>query len=484
MLHLVENSPLEMLRQLSVHFNAEMTEKLNASKSNFDNDKGKGTMYLFEIFPGLTALSFDLYLRNDLHLTISSGANASYYFGYLMEGAQQQKFSNEDRFRDIQCGQKFIIIGNQEAETEYNIKGKESFKCCYLIINFTAIKTGSPEDSRWLQTDLKELFDNSEMKTPYSYFGKIDLRVGAYAKIILDNRRTDLVGRLLMEGAILNMLGAHIQGHDRNVNMNSIEPKLSKKELNKLTNLGDYIRNNISERLTIDTISSHLMMSPKKLQSGIKFLYGYSVNQYISNYKLEEARELIHTTEVSISEICYLTGYSSRSYFSRIFYNRFGVLPSNYKKSFNENGLIYEISYRSIANKQISDADLSQIVSIARSKNPDFQITGSLISHNNIFFQLIEGPKAHVERLFENIRKDPRHSKLVVLWKGYKAVKDFTDWDMAFITDRWTVDMEVDGDMKQLDLSPVLRDVHETSLASEMLWKKVRNILKAGRTLN
>ncbi|WP_369993860.1 helix-turn-helix domain-containing protein [Winogradskyella sp.] len=44
--------------------------------------------------------------------------------------------------------------------------------------------------------------------------------------------------------------------------------------------------------------------------------------------RLDKAAQLIQETDYNVSELVYSIGFSSRSYFSKIFKQRFGVLPS------------------------------------------------------------------------------------------------------------------------------------------------------------
>jgi AraC-like DNA-binding protein len=43
---------------------------------------------------------------------------------------------------------------------------------------------------------------------------------------------------------------------------------------------------------------------------------------------LEKAKQLIETTEYTISEVCYKVGFSSPSYFTKCFKDYFGFLPT------------------------------------------------------------------------------------------------------------------------------------------------------------
>jgi len=63
---------------------------------------------------------------------------------------------------------------------------------------------------------------------------------------------------------------------------------------------------------------------------GFKQLYGKSVNQYIRDVRIEMAKVLIETSDLNITEITYAIGINSRSYFSKLFKERYSLSPKQY----------------------------------------------------------------------------------------------------------------------------------------------------------
>ena len=74
-------------------------------------------------------------------------------------------------------------------------------------------------------------------------------------------------------------------------------------------------------------------LSQAKLQEGFKLLYARTVTEYIRHIRLEAARDYISTTEMNISQIVYTIGFSSRSYFSKIFKRKYGISPSDFQNN-------------------------------------------------------------------------------------------------------------------------------------------------------
>ena len=68
----------------------------------------------------------------------------------------------------------------------------------------------------------------------------------------------------------------------------------------------------------------------------------------------------------------------------------------------------------------------------ARDFNSSNNITGCLLFHHEVFLQYIEGDKEKVLTLFENIKKDERHSEVLLLSTSHIYSREFDSWNMAY----------------------------------------------------
>ncbi len=64
-----------------------------------------------------------------------------------------------------------------------------------------------------------------------------------------------------------------------------------------------------------------------KLQEGFRYMFNLTVNKYVQQVKLEAAKEMLNNSEHNISQIVGLIGLNNRSYFSKIFKEKYGVSP-------------------------------------------------------------------------------------------------------------------------------------------------------------
>ena len=98
-----------------------------------------------------------------------------------------------------------------------------------------------------------------------------------------------------------------------------------------LTLLMDFTESNWSNtNLRVDDFSKPVECSKSQLYRKMILLTGKSPNNFIKEYRLNEALTLLNKNAGNVSEIAFETGFSSPSYFSKCFQKRYGVSPSDY----------------------------------------------------------------------------------------------------------------------------------------------------------
>lgn len=95
----------------------------------------------------------------------------------------------------------------------------------------------------------------------------------------------------------------------------------------------DYISKNYStETLSVKDISSHVFLSASYVCTFFKNETGQTLNQYITEYRMERAKQLLEDSRYKISDISSRVGYSDGNYFGKSFKKYTGLSPSEYRE--------------------------------------------------------------------------------------------------------------------------------------------------------
>lgn len=84
--------------------------------------------------------------------------------------------------------------------------------------------------------------------------------------------------------------------------------------------------------LNADHFCLYLGFSKSSLYRKTMALTGKSPNNYLKEYRLTRALNLLNKREMNVSEVAFETGFNSPAYFSKCFQETFGILPSHYRK--------------------------------------------------------------------------------------------------------------------------------------------------------
>lgn len=104
----------------------------------------------------------------------------------------------------------------------------------------------------------------------------------------------------------------------------------SEKTIEKAKN---YIKEHLSEYITLNDLSDYLFLNPIYFQRMFKSHVGISPFDYIQKLRIEKAKQLLCFTDMTVSEIASSCGFCNSSYFIKIFKQNCGVTPAFYRKN-------------------------------------------------------------------------------------------------------------------------------------------------------
>ena len=86
-----------------------------------------------------------------------------------------------------------------------------------------------------------------------------------------------------------------------------------------------------AKTVTLESVSKDFVLSRRTIQRYIKKAYHTSFVNFLNEIKIEVAKELIQTTDLSITKVAQEVGYNSKTYFNKVFYNYEKKTPTEFK---------------------------------------------------------------------------------------------------------------------------------------------------------
>lgn len=145
-------------------------------------------------------------------------------------------------------------------------------------------------------------------------------------------RGTESMGSNLYADSVANVLAVQLL---REYSSHKIPPE--KRYVSGLTNkklafVLDLIESDLSEDLSLTVLAKAAGLSEYHFLRMFKQSTGYTPHQYVINQRVERAKELLKNTDMTITEIAYLLGFSTPSHFTHLFRRKTGFLPSQVRQ--------------------------------------------------------------------------------------------------------------------------------------------------------
>jgi len=143
---------------------------------------------------------------------------------------------------------------------------------------------------------------------------------GTVKKIYLEGKALELLAVYLDELVLEHGTSDHLSG-------------FSAADIQALHQAREMISGNTITPPTIGQLSRLVCLNECKLKSGFRELFGMPIHAYIIDKRMELARLLMMEQGLTVSEAAVLVGYSNTNYFTKKFKVKYGLTPSEYRKT-------------------------------------------------------------------------------------------------------------------------------------------------------
>ena len=171
---------------------------------------------------------------------------------------------------------------------------------------------------RKLLTGISKVSLTPVMEQVLSEISKFSQYRGGLGYLYLDGKLLELLSIYLGEVLELDILMG------KNISM-------SRTERTAIMEAKRIIDSQLAFAPSCEELAKKVNISVSKLTKGFNSLFGTSVHAYIIDQRLEKAAGLLLESDLNVSQIATLVGYSKPSNFAAAFKKKYGVIPKNYK---------------------------------------------------------------------------------------------------------------------------------------------------------
>jgi len=316
--------------QLQEHLGGSLHKRPDEYQLLLDNEKVKGEINGVNLRNNFTFLEYDVTFVEDTFIVSHTPVSNPIYFLYCSKGRLQHSFGPEGLKRTLNQFQTGIFSCDPSRDSALFFRNDEAVRGSVITVATTG-ELNRDENSDVLRKKLIETFMPKEEATLFTYLGSYNLKISEQIYNLECIKQTGAIRNLMVKGFVHILLALEIEQHEEDLKNSTILGSLTRDELDEIKELSEFIKNFPDRRFSISMLGRKSGLSPAKLQEGFKFLHGMTVTNYIRKIRVEYAEKLIKTTDLNITEIVYTVGLTSRSYFSKIFKDKYNCSPKRYQ---------------------------------------------------------------------------------------------------------------------------------------------------------
>ena len=104
------------------------------------------------------------------------------------------------------------------------------------------------------------------------------------------------------------------------------------RDVRRMQQISTYVMAHYVHAISLDEIAAEVNMNRSAFCSYFKRRKGMTFSQFVTQYRLNTACELLKHSHKQVSEICFTVGFNDVPHFNRIFKKLKGVTPQEYRK--------------------------------------------------------------------------------------------------------------------------------------------------------
>jgi AraC family transcriptional regulator of arabinose operon len=232
----------------------------------------------------------------------------NYILHYILEG--KGRYYVEDTQHELQAGQGFLI--EPEVQTFYQADQEEPWT--YLWVGF-----GGSHAKEYL----KDIGVNSR---------QLIFRCGHAEELkqivitMLKNNTSSTKNQFLLESLLYSFFSILAQDID------VIPPTSANEENTYIHKAIEYIHNNYSNNIKVADIADYVCIDRSYLYRLFRQNMDQSPQDYLTNYRITRAAELLSLTDLPVGGVALSCGYRDPLVFGKAFKQKCGLTPSKYRK--------------------------------------------------------------------------------------------------------------------------------------------------------
>lgn len=323
----------EIIQDISENLNAPVVRGDAELTIQIPEEFGEGYIKGSSFDSGIGLMSYNCKFYKDVEICFTLNTVHPLKFIFCSEGEVSHAFQGSQERHQIEAYQNIIVSSSGYEGHVLYFKANVRTHVSSLEIIRSKFAHRTNYNFKDLDPTLQDLFKDAVSKNKFYYQGNYSIKAADLMEELNSKDFTGFLRSLYLEAKSYDMLVIQIAQYQDDEAVDRLPTILRKSDILKVDYVARRIMGDLGSNLTVESLAKEAGTNVNKLQEGFKHVYDLTVNKFIQHQKLEAAKEMLLTTDKNISEIVTAIGLNNRSYFSKIFKEKYGVNPKYFLKT-------------------------------------------------------------------------------------------------------------------------------------------------------
>lgn len=331
----VHSLPLkEVIADLAKGMDSEFKQDCDLYELELPLTYGSGCIRGMDFNGGVGIIIYECEFTSDTEICFTVGDIHPAKFIYVLQGELEHRFENDEKIHFLRQHQSAMISSSGHNGHILKFKKNKPLKI-YSVETDREVFIGQMHcEMDGVKNPLKELFLDTEAKNAFYYEGSYNLKLFDRLREIDESQSTGFTRKMFWFSAALGILAEQLVSYDSEIETDPKQLKLMERDVALVKSALKLIEKNLASPVNINVLANEVNTYPPKLQEAFRFVYGATVNKYITKLRVKKAAELLINSSFTITDIVSEVGLVNRGYFAKIFRQQFNCTPQEYRQNY------------------------------------------------------------------------------------------------------------------------------------------------------
>jgi len=334
---LKELNVIDVVKDIAKRLNVDYVVENNEICMDIPEEAGTGHIKAMSFSHGVGVMDVDICLKKEVRFVLNQSIVKPLEIIFNRETIVLHEFEGQEKQTEIKHLESAIFSCNSKYGNVLTLKANEPICFFNLEINRKLFEEKIESFLPEMNEDLEGLFRDVNGINLFFHKDHYSLDIAKCIEEINKSEDSGFTKSVFIEGKCYEILAHHLRQYVDDSSPDEKRTILRQSTVIKIEEAANIIDDTLEKSPSIIDLSKKVGLNQNTLQNGFQSLFGLSVKEYTQNKRMELARHLMETTTLNITEITYRIGINSRSYFSKLFKQRYAMTPKQYLQKLESN---------------------------------------------------------------------------------------------------------------------------------------------------